>query len=113
MDIGASLSCLDGDIDLLKEISAIFVADCPRLLSQIRQAITLGDSCALARAAHCLKGAVANLTAQEVTESARRLESMGEKGDLSHAEEAYNQLVERLERLIALIEKLMTGSSVA
>jgi HPt (histidine-containing phosphotransfer) domain-containing protein len=107
LDIEASLERLNGDIVLLKELASIFLTECPRLLSEIRQAIALRNSRALAYAAHSLKGAVASLKAPDVAESARRLEAMGEKGDLSCAEETYVELVEKLDRLIASIQQLL------
>ena len=46
----------------------------------------------MTRAAHTLKGAVANFGAKSVVEQARALEMMGKKGDLSSAEEGWRQL---------------------
>jgi HPt (histidine-containing phosphotransfer) domain-containing protein len=62
-DYADFLARIDGDVDLLKEVIAIFLEDTPRLLSDLYTAIERDDLVAVERAAHTLKGAAANISA--------------------------------------------------
>src|SRR5262249_21710220 len=53
------LDRIDGDEDLLAELSAIFQAESPRMLESLRTAIEALDAAAVHRVAHTLKGSVA------------------------------------------------------
>ena len=55
-DRSAALSYVDGDLVLLQEMAEAFLADYPPRLAEIQESITIGDSQALMRAAHSLKG---------------------------------------------------------
>ncbi len=98
-DQTAALARLDGDSELLWELVTLFLDDYPRLLEEINEAIVRGDSQALARAAHSLKGAVGVFAAQGAFAAALTLEQMGRTGDLTQAEEAYASLERELEAL--------------
>jgi CheY-like chemotaxis protein len=99
LDSAATLSRVEGDTELLAEMVRLFLEDCPRLISAVREALTRRDPQALQRAAHTLKGSVANFAAQSAFEAALRLEMMGRQGDLREAEEAYVALQQEIERL--------------
>ena len=77
----------------------LFLDECPRLLSTIREAVASRDPKAVEYAAHALKGSVGNFSAQPAFEAALKLEMMGRQGDLTHVEEASRGLEEALERL--------------
>ena len=98
-DRAEALTRLGGDEDLLREIAGLFLDGCPRMLSDIRQAIADRDSRALEHAAHALKGSVSNLSARAVFEAALKLEGMSRKGDLTRAEEACAALEQEIECL--------------
>jgi HPt (histidine-containing phosphotransfer) domain-containing protein len=51
-----ALSYVDGDLGLLQEMAETFLADYPPRLAELQVAIATGDSQALMRAAHSLKG---------------------------------------------------------
>jgi CheY-like chemotaxis protein len=82
-EISVDFSLFDGDREFLAEVVNLFLETCPRLLSDIEAALSRRDSDAFSRAAHALKGAIANFGAKGVVEQARRLEIMGKQGDLS------------------------------
>jgi HPt (histidine-containing phosphotransfer) domain-containing protein len=89
---------------MLQEVIQLFYAETPELLTAIRAAITRGDSQALQRAAHALKGTVRSFGAQAAGEAALRLEMMGRGGDLTQAAPActvLEQEVANLERALA------------
>jgi PAS domain S-box-containing protein len=109
LDKAEVLSRVDGDIGLLRELSVIFVAEYPKLLTQVREAMTGGNGDALGKSAHTVKGMLANLGAKSAAEAALRLEKMGAGNNLSGADEAYAALEKEIERfsraLAALLEE--------
>src|SRR5262249_28041818 len=76
-----------GNKKLLERMAGAFAEECPRLLAEIRAAVSAGDAPRLRRAAHTLKGAVGTFGAREAFEAALRLETMGREGNLGGAEE--------------------------
>jgi CheY-like chemotaxis protein/HPt (histidine-containing phosphotransfer) domain-containing protein len=100
VDYAAVLDRVDGDLELLCELVELFCDSTPKQLSAIRDAVASGDSEALARAAHALKGAVGNFVPNGgVFEMTLKLEMMGRDGDLVHAEAARIALEKEIERL--------------
>jgi CheY-like chemotaxis protein len=79
------LAAFDGNEELLSEIAELFAQDGPRLLTAIRAALTRNDAAALQRAAHELKGSVANFGQSQARVLAERLERMGRDGTLAGA----------------------------
>src|SRR5207248_10364829 len=63
LDRAAILARVEGDTTLLREVTDLFLEDAPRLLAEIRDAISRKDAKALERAAHALKGSIANFGA--------------------------------------------------
>jgi len=97
-----------GDTELLIELIDLFSSDCPRLMSEIHDAIEQNDKQALEHVAHTLKGSVGNFSATNAFEAAFRLEKMGREGDTTQAKEAYAMLereIKRLEPVLAALEK--------
>ena len=111
LDRGALLDRLGGDIELFGEITGLFIEDCPKLLSQIRSAVSGGNARALEQAAHTLKGCVANFGADAAYQAALRLERMGRAGELHDASGACSELEAEVGRfqqaLQALARQLM------
>jgi CheY-like chemotaxis protein len=83
---------LGGDASLLRELLDLFLSDLPRMTGEIERAIRTKDAEALRRAAHALKGSVANFAAAGPVDAARRLEVMGASGDLTKVKEAFAEL---------------------
>jgi CheY-like chemotaxis protein len=85
-DMAAVLERMDGDMDLLKMLAALFLTECPQRMDEIRKAITERDASKLMRAAHALKGSVGNFGAQAAVLAAQRLELDANEHDWEHAE---------------------------
>ena len=107
-DRTAALERVGGDLDLLKEITRVFLDDCPRSLDQLRAAAARGDSQAVEQVAHGLKGAASNFGAKRVVATALVIEQMGRAGKLDDfaaalaaLEAACAELRSELEALIA------------
>lgn len=73
-DKAATLNSLEGDEDLLDDMIAVFLAEVPAQLSDLRIAQEQGDLSALADVAHAIKGSVSYFCAEIVRDYAARLE---------------------------------------
>jgi CheY-like chemotaxis protein/HPt (histidine-containing phosphotransfer) domain-containing protein len=93
------LSRVDNDTELLKEIAGLFLENCPKLMADIKDAVSKRDMQALERAAHTLKGSVSNFFAQEAVDAALQLESIARSGDTTQVDEAFEELEKKIERL--------------
>ena len=82
LDLATALARVGGDLELLKEIAALFLDEYPRALDDIHAALANGDAPALERAAHGLKGSVANFGARGAVDAAFQLEQLGKAGKL-------------------------------
>jgi HPt (histidine-containing phosphotransfer) domain-containing protein len=97
-------SLFDGDPEFLAEIVNLFLETYPTLLSEIETAVSQKDAAALGRAAHTMKGAVANFGARAVVAQAKALEMMGKNGDLATADDAAQSLRALMEKLVPELE---------
>jgi signal transduction histidine kinase/DNA-binding response OmpR family regulator len=96
---------VDGDMELFREISGMFLNDSPKYMNDIHEALEAGDAYKLNRTAHALKGAVANFSANGVYEAAFRLEKIGEDKDLMEGREAYGVLEKEMGRFRRALEE--------
>jgi HPt (histidine-containing phosphotransfer) domain-containing protein len=85
LDRKALLSRSAGDEELMLEVAAAFLEDCPGMLAQVQGAADRRDAEALRAAAHMLKGAAANLGADALAEIAAVLERLGAESRLDAA----------------------------
>jgi len=95
-----ALERVGGDRDLLAEVIALFEAECPKHLDEIRASLDRSDAKTLERAAHTLKGAASNFFAESVTNAARELEMLGRVGDLSRARAAFQRVEKETKGLL-------------
>ena len=100
------LDRVGGDEELLREITSIFLEEYPALIGEIQAAVVSGDLKRLERAAHSLKGSVANFGAQTATDAAYRLETIGRKGQVDQASDALADLILEFQRLQPVLEEL-------
>ena len=110
LDWAAALDRLQGDRELLEELVDVFRDECPKLLTQVRDAVAASDAGKLKLAAHTLKGALSNFAARDAVEAARLLEQMGKEGDLAGTDEALAALERELGRLEPAFSLLQRGN---
>ena len=102
----ALLARVGGDAGLLGAMAAMFLDECPRHISGIRQAVVSHDARSLESTAHALRGSVSNFTARRASQAALNLELMGRDGDLTGSDRALVELEAELERLVPVLEEL-------
>jgi len=94
---------VDGDADLLREIVGLFLDDCPERLEELHTALTRQDCTALAQAAHRLKGALGNISANHALTAVQRVELLARDSDMPAAAVALAMLEDELARLTPLL----------
>ena len=99
------LAFVAGDRDFLRSLVDLFVATSPKQLAAIAAAAAAGDARALERAAHQLKGSVANFAAAHAQGLAADLERRGRAGDLAGVPEA----VAALEAAVGRLREALSG----
>jgi two-component system sensor histidine kinase/response regulator len=87
------------DRDFIKDLLQEFIDLLPGYIEGLQEALQKGDVESLRRRAHTLKGAAANLSADEVAAAALRLEKLGATNNLSEAEDALADVITVLSRL--------------
>jgi two-component system sensor histidine kinase/response regulator len=105
-DKAVALSRVGGDAELLKEIAILFLDDYPKSLSELREAIDIGDAKRVERSAHGLKGSVANFGARPAVDAAMQLETMGRSQQLVEVEQVLHTLELALAALRPELESL-------
>jgi HPt (histidine-containing phosphotransfer) domain-containing protein len=101
-----SLERVDGDETLLRELAALFLEDMPTLIREMENAIASGDSGALARAAHTLKGSVANFGAEPVYDAALAIEQAAKSQTLDDPMRMVSRLEAALRALTPELQSL-------
>ncbi|MBT8366872.1 MAG: Hpt domain-containing protein, partial [Deltaproteobacteria bacterium] len=82
----------EGDKDFLIEVMTGFFDNVETQIETIQQAISDGDTEKVWQEAHSIKGGAANLTAEELSQSALDLETMGKSENLKGSHEALGKL---------------------
>jgi two-component system, sensor histidine kinase and response regulator len=102
-DEAAFLARMDGSYEVCAQIAEAFFGEGPKLIERLKEELRKKDAAQIARAAHALKGAIANFTDGQAFQSAVRLEQAARESDLRVAAEG----LPRLEREVAeLVEEL-------
>jgi len=76
----AMIDRLGGDRELTLQLVSLFLAECPRMMSAIRESVAGGSADEIRRAAHAFKGSVGNFTDTLPTTTAAELEQLGREG---------------------------------
>jgi len=93
-----ALEQVDGDKDFLKELVELSLESYPEYINEIRKAIEQNEPRKLEEAAHTLKGASGNISANSIYEIASCLETIGKERVLDGAKEVLESLESEIER---------------
>jgi HPt (histidine-containing phosphotransfer) domain-containing protein len=105
IDVEGAMKRLGGDRGLFREFIQVFDEDAPGLLESLRQAVAGRDAVQVERAAHSLRGLVANFGARPVAEAARHMEERGKSGQWERATQALEKLTLALAQLDEALEE--------
>ena len=108
-DRDEALAHVGGDTELLRELTEVFLRDCPRMIEEVIDGLCAGDAAKVKRGAHSIKGAVSILGGKAAFEAALRLETMAHQGDLSQAESAWQALRNALEQFRHVLKRSEPG----
>ena len=107
LDRETALSRVGGDMDLLREIGALFLQEYPPTVVELRSAVTERDPKRIEQKDHSLKGAVSTFGVGAAFEDAVELEKQGRSGDLEQVDTNLQQFETSLARLCAEIQDLI------
>jgi PleD family two-component response regulator len=91
-DRQAFITKMFGDIDLAREVAALFLSHFPELMDSMREALASKNAKSLANIAQTLKGSVANIGAEEALATVTELERLGHAGNLPEAAQVFHRL---------------------
>jgi len=100
----------DDDGEFLRELVDIFLADTPKQISDVEQALAARNASDLTRAAHSIKGSASNFGATELAEIARDIEHHGKAGELDLAQGRLSGLHDAFARIQPALGQLKLGS---
>lgn len=96
----------EGDAEFLRELIDIYLADTPKQLAQLEDAIARQDAALVVRSAHTIKGSSGNFGAQDFAHLAHEMESSGKSGNLTAAAAALPDLKAQFARVAEALRQL-------
>jgi len=112
LDRAALVDRVDGDVELLGEITKLFLQECVPLMASAREAMKTGNTDRFTYAVHTLRGMFRSLSAPAAQEAAGILEGLSLKNDRENAEATYAVLEQEVQVLKAELGS-MTDKTVA
>ncbi len=103
------LEQLDDDQSLLARMAALFRANTPLLMDDIRRALAAQDAPAIARAAHALLGSLGIFGAKDAHRLTLQVEEHGIREDFAGVARAFAALEHEAARIDAAMESLACG----
>jgi two-component system, sensor histidine kinase and response regulator len=99
VDVEGALRRLGGDRALFTCLAKVFNEDSPELLNRLVAAVRSTEGEQIRKAAHALRGLVANFGSQSLMQALRELEEIGVRDDLKRAGELLAQVNDKTARL--------------
>lgn len=96
----------EGDSEFLQELIAIYLADTPKQMTKLEEAITRQDADLVVRAAHTIKGSSGNFGAAGFARLAREMETHGKSNNLAAAAAALPEFKSAFAQVAAALKQL-------
>lgn len=109
VDMPELLARVDNDSELLTELLALFQEDFPRLRDVLHNAVHAGDPLQVEKAAHALKGMLANLSIKHGAALAANVEAAARAGDKREIQQAMAAFEGEETGLLAAVGRFMAG----
>ncbi|MBV8779790.1 MAG: response regulator [Phycisphaerae bacterium] len=103
LDMEALLRRCRGKTALVENVLKMFTDSLDQQLSELRDSANNADWDGVARVAHSLKGASANLSANAITQAATTLEQLGKSADATLAREALTNLDRQIREFLEFL----------
>ncbi len=107
MDWHKPLKQLNGDAEVLREITESYLAEIRENLTGLSQAISEGNVVETRRLAHTIKGAMRFFGAQSAADACFELEDLANSGDLSSAQGVFEVSRSEVEQVIPLLQRFL------
>ena len=107
LDVDSIVEGFRDHLSLLREVVGIYRDDCPRLLSEIREAVNDGDAHKLKIAAHTLKGSIRYFGETPAFNTAFQLEMLARENKLRNAAGVVEALAEQIDAVNASLSSLI------
>jgi two-component system, sensor histidine kinase and response regulator len=104
LDLASALDRVEGDRDLFEELVTLFSEETMKTMQEIQDAVRKGNSKALERLAHTVKGASSNIGAVGVSRAALALEQHARTVGVKDAHRKITMLEAEIERLRPALE---------
>jgi HPt (histidine-containing phosphotransfer) domain-containing protein len=112
LNLKAALERVGGDLQLVRELCEICLANMPNWLNDVRSALASQNAARLRRAAHTIKGAVSSIGAVEAAAAAALVEERGRTASFEGAECDLTNLEHALLRLETTLRRTESGAPV-
>ncbi len=99
----------DGSQEFLRELIAIYLADAPKQLTQLEDALSRQDAAVATRAAHTLKGSASNFGAEQLVRMAHEMEAACKTNNLAAAASALPGLKKHFAQVIEALQTTAAG----
>ena len=109
VDMTELLARVDNDRELLVELLTLFQEDFPRLRDELHAAVDAGNQNQAEKAAHTLKGMLANLSIKHAAQLAASVEIAVRAGDAQEIQKAMAGFDREETGLLAAIESFISG----
>jgi HPt (histidine-containing phosphotransfer) domain-containing protein len=96
----------DGDSEFLRELITIYLADTPKQVTQLEEALARQDTTLVVRSAHTIKGSSGNFGAVEFARLAQQIEAHGKANNLAAAAAALPEFKARYAEVVAALQQL-------
>jgi two-component system sensor histidine kinase/response regulator len=104
LDLGTALARLEGERELFEELAALYLEEVAKNLAEIHKAFHDGDAKVLERLAHTIKGASANIAANQAAQTASALEQHVRFRGIAQAESKIEALEHEVQKLRPVLE---------
>jgi HPt (histidine-containing phosphotransfer) domain-containing protein len=111
VDWSQAMESVQGDRDMLRDLSKVFLTECPTLMTQIREAISNQDSPGLQFAAHKLKGSMRLFGAKSAHDLCWELESLARCNRVAGAAPKLGLLEGEIREVSQVLEDFVEGGS--
>jgi len=109
LDFDKLIERMEGDLELIREIFDIFVAEAPERRAKFEKALLEGDSQAMVMLSHSLKGASGTLHAEPLRQACYDLEHAARAADAAKVAALTPPVMDMLEKTAARIDEIRKG----